>query len=172
MLSLSFPTVVSEPMFFMRKIGFKLRVMRLNRVESFYAFLLHFCRERSEEERPAMVRPPAGVASHGQATCRGGQPWSGYLQGWPAMAKSPVGAATHGQAPTGATGCGQGPRKGGRTWPAHKGQSPAGTVAHGQGCYQQARPPVGMAGACRGDAQVPRDHDDSEAERDGNHKEL
>ncbi|RZS18853.1 hypothetical protein BHM03_00051179 [Ensete ventricosum] len=50
------------------------------------------------------------------------------------MAKSPVGAATHGQAPTGATDCGQGPRKGGHTRPAHRGnhqqaQSPTARVA-------------------------------------------
>ncbi|RZS25786.1 hypothetical protein BHM03_00059046 [Ensete ventricosum] len=42
---------------FMRKIGFKLRVMRLNRVECFYAFVLHFRSEGSEEEgRPATAR--------------------------------------------------------------------------------------------------------------------
>ncbi|RWV78327.1 hypothetical protein GW17_00060722 [Ensete ventricosum] len=58
-------------------IGFKLRVMRLNRVESFYVFLLRFCSERSEEGRPTTVRPLVGVASLGQAPCRGGHPQLG-----------------------------------------------------------------------------------------------
>ncbi|RWW26668.1 hypothetical protein GW17_00008934 [Ensete ventricosum] len=54
---------------FVRKISFKLYVMRLNRVESFYAFLLYVYGKRSEE--------------------RGGWPRLGPLQGWPAMAKAP-----------------------------------------------------------------------------------
>ncbi|RRT60122.1 hypothetical protein B296_00017260 [Ensete ventricosum] len=44
--------------------------MRLNRVKSFYAFLLHFA---------------ANVAR------RSGQPWPGHLQGWPTMAAPPAG---------------------------------------------------------------------------------
>ncbi|RWV88534.1 hypothetical protein GW17_00049370, partial [Ensete ventricosum] len=53
--------------------------MRLNHVESFYEFLLHFCSKRSEEEdgQPATARP----------SCRGGRPRPGHLQGgdrlWP-----------------------------------------------------------------------------------------
>ncbi|RWW74649.1 hypothetical protein BHE74_00017409 [Ensete ventricosum] len=67
-------------------IGFKLRVMRLNRVESFYVFLIHFCSKRNEKKggwprpgplqgRSAMAKPLVGV----------GQPYGqGYhLQGWP-----------------------------------------------------------------------------------------
>ncbi|RWV89485.1 hypothetical protein GW17_00048362 [Ensete ventricosum] len=49
MLSLSFPTVVSKLRLFVRKIDFKLRAMRLNHVELFYAFLLCFHNEGSKE---------------------------------------------------------------------------------------------------------------------------
>ncbi|RWW28107.1 hypothetical protein GW17_00007433 [Ensete ventricosum] len=51
--------------------------MRLNRVESFYIFLLYFCSKRS------------GEGAAGQATYKGGWPQPYPLQGWP---------ATHGQA--------------------------------------------------------------------------
>ncbi|RZS07130.1 hypothetical protein BHM03_00037910 [Ensete ventricosum] len=54
---------------FKSKIGFKLRVMGLYRIELFYAFLLRFCSEDSEES--------------------GGWPRPGPLQGRPAMAKAP-----------------------------------------------------------------------------------
>ncbi|RWV85633.1 hypothetical protein GW17_00052559 [Ensete ventricosum] len=66
-----FPNSGIRSKVFVRKIGFKLRVMRLNRVESFYAFLLYFCSERSEEGRPTMTMSPARVAGHGQGPCRG-----------------------------------------------------------------------------------------------------
>ncbi|RZS10444.1 hypothetical protein BHM03_00041670 [Ensete ventricosum] len=39
-------------------------MMRLNRVELFYAFLLHF---RSEHSEDGGSRPPIGAADHGQA---------------------------------------------------------------------------------------------------------
>ncbi|RRT53458.1 hypothetical protein B296_00019846 [Ensete ventricosum] len=46
---------------FVQKIDFKLRVMRLNNVESFYVFLLCFRSEGSEEEgRLATSSPHAG----------------------------------------------------------------------------------------------------------------
>ncbi|RWW41405.1 hypothetical protein BHE74_00053115 [Ensete ventricosum] len=45
--------------------------MILNRVESFYALLLHFRNEGSEEGRPATVSPHAGSATHGQADYKG-----------------------------------------------------------------------------------------------------
>ncbi|RWW43038.1 hypothetical protein BHE74_00051343 [Ensete ventricosum] len=45
--------------------------MRLNHVESFYAFLLHFCSEGSEEEgQPATTSPHAWSATHGQAMAK------------------------------------------------------------------------------------------------------
>ncbi|RWV83917.1 hypothetical protein GW17_00054414 [Ensete ventricosum] len=68
---LKFPNSCIRAKVFMRKIGFKLRVMRLNRVESFYTFLLHFHSEGNEEEgRPAMVSPHARPAIHGQAATK------------------------------------------------------------------------------------------------------
>ncbi|RWV77067.1 hypothetical protein GW17_00062161 [Ensete ventricosum] len=60
---LRFPNSGIRDNVFVRKIGFKLRVMRLNRVESFYAFLLHFCSEGSKEEgRLATASPHVGPA--------------------------------------------------------------------------------------------------------------
>ncbi|RRT44163.1 hypothetical protein B296_00031898 [Ensete ventricosum] len=56
--------------------------MRLNHVESFYMFLLHFRSECNEERgRQAIARPSARVADHGQALYRGGRPWSGPYRG-------------------------------------------------------------------------------------------
>ncbi|RWW17359.1 hypothetical protein GW17_00018709 [Ensete ventricosum] len=64
---------------FVRKIGFKLRVMRLNRVELFYAFLLHFCSEGNEEGLAVVAAkaPYKGADGQGQPPPpprRGGQP--------------------------------------------------------------------------------------------------
>ncbi|RZS15580.1 hypothetical protein BHM03_00047441 [Ensete ventricosum] len=82
-------------------IGFKLRVMRLNRVESFYMFLLRFRNEGSEEQgRPATASPHAGLATHGQPPCRAGHPRPGRVQDLPAAARaSPQGGPA---APAGA----------------------------------------------------------------------
>ncbi|RWV76791.1 hypothetical protein GW17_00062486 [Ensete ventricosum] len=82
MLPLRFRNSVIRAKIFVQKISFKLRVMRLNRVESFYAFLLHFYSKGNEEEgrpataspmygRPPMARPRPrppckGVAGYGQ----------------------------------------------------------------------------------------------------------
>ncbi|RWW05086.1 hypothetical protein GW17_00031660 [Ensete ventricosum] len=68
---LRFPNSGIRAKVFMRKIGFKLCVMRLYRVESFYVFLLYFHNKGSEEEG----RPPAGAA-----TRRGGTCWHGGLR--------------------------------------------------------------------------------------------
>ncbi|RZS04903.1 hypothetical protein BHM03_00035300 [Ensete ventricosum] len=63
--------------------------MRLNHVESFYAFLLHFRSEDSEEEgRPTTASPHARLATHGQAAakapCKGATDYSrASLQGSP-----------------------------------------------------------------------------------------
>ncbi|RWV84928.1 hypothetical protein GW17_00053323 [Ensete ventricosum] len=55
-------------------ISFKLRVMRLYRLESFYAFLLHFrCEGNEKEGRPAP------------------------MQGWPPTARPATAAREHGQ---------------------------------------------------------------------------
>ncbi|RWW15276.1 hypothetical protein BHE74_00032382 [Ensete ventricosum] len=72
-------------MVFVRKTSFKLRVMRLNRVELFYALVVaidnksrHCLRGRGGHMHVvymqrwlAMVRPPAWVNGHGLATCKG-----------------------------------------------------------------------------------------------------
>ncbi|RWV77636.1 hypothetical protein GW17_00061509 [Ensete ventricosum] len=65
--------------------------MRLNHVESFYAFLLCFCSEGSEEEeQPATTIPHARPATHGKAGCKG----------QPVAAKTPCKvAAGHSQSP-------------------------------------------------------------------------
>ncbi|RWW39103.1 hypothetical protein BHE74_00055592 [Ensete ventricosum] len=69
--------MVSEPRFFVRKIGFKLRVMRLYCIESFYAFLLRFRSEgspRKGQPGMAMASPLAGAAGHLQGGGRGSSP--------------------------------------------------------------------------------------------------
>ncbi|RRT41453.1 hypothetical protein B296_00026695 [Ensete ventricosum] len=81
---LRFPNTSIRAKVFVRKIGFKLREMRLNHVELFYVFLLHFRSESSKERGwPTMSRPSAKVADHGQATYRGGRPRPAPLQGQP-----------------------------------------------------------------------------------------
>ncbi|RWV81334.1 hypothetical protein GW17_00057260 [Ensete ventricosum] len=68
---LKFPDSGIRAKVFVRKIGFKLRVMRLYRIELFYVFLLHFRSEGNEEEgQPATTNPHAGPATHGQAAAR------------------------------------------------------------------------------------------------------
>ncbi|RWV81148.1 hypothetical protein GW17_00057461 [Ensete ventricosum] len=60
MHSLRYPNSGIRAKAFMRKIGFKLRVTRLNRVELFFAFWLYFHNEGNEEEgQQCMARPPA-----------------------------------------------------------------------------------------------------------------
>ncbi|RRT31591.1 hypothetical protein B296_00052952 [Ensete ventricosum] len=70
---LRFPNSGIKAKFFMRQIGFKLRVMRLYRIESFYALLLGF---RSE-----------GAASHNQPPCRASHPRPAPMQGQPPTAR-------------------------------------------------------------------------------------
>ncbi|RZR73495.1 hypothetical protein BHM03_00024978 [Ensete ventricosum] len=61
---LRFPNSSIKAKVFVRKIGFKLRVMRLYHIESFYVFLLHFHSEGSEEEgRPATASPHVWLAT-------------------------------------------------------------------------------------------------------------
>ncbi|RWV96330.1 hypothetical protein GW17_00040973 [Ensete ventricosum] len=126
---LKFPNSGIRAKVFVRKIGFKLRVMRLKRVESFYVFLLCFCSEGSEEGRLATGSPHAGPATHGQAGCKGQL----------ATSKAPYkGAASHGQSPL-------------------QGKPPAGAVAHGHGW--RLRAPAARAASCKGDRwqeQLPR----------------
>ncbi|RRT62600.1 hypothetical protein B296_00022511 [Ensete ventricosum] len=62
MLPLRFPNSGIRAMVFMRKISFKLHVMRLNSIESFYVFLLRFYSEGNEEGRPTTARPQPRLA--------------------------------------------------------------------------------------------------------------
>ncbi|RWV90682.1 hypothetical protein GW17_00047095 [Ensete ventricosum] len=95
MLPLRFPNNGLRAKVFVRNIGFKLRVIRLYHVESFYAFLLCFGNEGSEEEgRPALMqgRPPSARPRPRTPARR-----------WLATARaSPQGAAAHrGSSPQG-----------------------------------------------------------------------
>ncbi|RWV83952.1 hypothetical protein GW17_00054382 [Ensete ventricosum] len=82
MLPLRFPNSGIRAKIFVRKIGFKLCMMRLNRIESFYVFLLYFCNKRSKDRgQSTTARLSAGVVGHSQAPYKGGRPWLGHLQG-------------------------------------------------------------------------------------------
>ncbi|RWW09120.1 hypothetical protein GW17_00027407 [Ensete ventricosum] len=71
MYPLRFPNNGIRAKVFVRKIYFKLRVMRLNRVELFYAFLLRFHNKRNEDGQLATAKPPARAANYGLATYKG-----------------------------------------------------------------------------------------------------
>ncbi|RWV80555.1 hypothetical protein GW17_00058157 [Ensete ventricosum] len=113
---LRFPNSGIRAKVFMRKIGSKLRVMRLNCIELLYVLVAaissesrHYLRGESGHMHAvcmqrwlAMARPPAGATGHGLATCkgrptaarppaRGDHPWA-----WPAVA-SPQGVTARGQ---------------------------------------------------------------------------
>ncbi|RZS22860.1 hypothetical protein BHM03_00055690 [Ensete ventricosum] len=147
--------------------------MRLNRVESFYAFLLRFRSEGSEEKgRPATASPHVAPATHGQAAAKA--PCKGATdcgQGQPARE---AGAARSGSSPqerpvplTGAAA-----RKGGScrhgqglaAWHPQRGLvagCPQGAATRGQPCRQQGRqrrpqgwPPLGRV-AIGGQGQPP-----------------
>ncbi|RWV80494.1 hypothetical protein GW17_00058231 [Ensete ventricosum] len=77
------------------------------------------------------------------------RPWPGHLQGWPTTSRPPEGVASHGQAPTGATGCSQGPLQG-QPLAARADYSvaPIGTIAHGQGGRQRRTALVGQIATC------------------------
>ncbi|RRT75633.1 hypothetical protein B296_00002348 [Ensete ventricosum] len=67
--------------------------MRLNRVESFYAFLLHFRNEGSKERgRSTMARPFAKATDHDQPPCRGGRPQSAPFRGGQLQPRPSAGA--------------------------------------------------------------------------------
>ncbi|RWV83072.1 hypothetical protein GW17_00055370 [Ensete ventricosum] len=80
-----FPNSGIRAKIFVRKIGFKLRVMRLNRVELFYALVVAIgsesrCCLRGRgghmhavcmQRWMAMAKPPAGAVGHSLATCKG-----------------------------------------------------------------------------------------------------
>ncbi|RRT37032.1 hypothetical protein B296_00041019 [Ensete ventricosum] len=119
---LRFPNSGIRAKVFVQKIGFKLCVMILNRVELFYVLVAAI----GSESRRCLH---AEVAGHGQAPYRGGRPWPSYWQG--------------------AVGCGQASYKGRppKGAAARKGRPPAGTTGCGQperGCHPRpALPPAG-----------------------------
>ncbi|RWW07759.1 hypothetical protein GW17_00028843 [Ensete ventricosum] len=82
-----FPNSGIRAKVFVRKISFKLHVMRLNHIELFYVFLLRFRSKHSEEEegRPATAKAsPQGVAAaHRVSTSQG---WRLRAEASPAMA--------------------------------------------------------------------------------------
>ncbi|RWV86554.1 hypothetical protein GW17_00051545 [Ensete ventricosum] len=78
MLPLRFPNCGIRAKVFEQKIGFKLRAMRLNRVEIFYAFLLRFYSEAARK----------GVAGHNQSPLQGKPARKGQL---PAGVATPIG---------------------------------------------------------------------------------
>ncbi|RRT75836.1 hypothetical protein B296_00005410 [Ensete ventricosum] len=82
MLLLRFPNSGIRAKDFMRKIGFKLRVMRLNRVDYF----MHSC---------CVFATRKGA----------GRPWPGPLQGRSTVARASVGVAARGQVVGGALAC-------------------------------------------------------------------
>ncbi|RWW18983.1 hypothetical protein GW17_00016998 [Ensete ventricosum] len=83
---LRFPNNGIRVKVFMRKIGFKLHVMRLNHVESFYMFLLRFRSKGSEKEgRPAPI-----------------QGWLPTTRPWPGPARKGGRHRSWGQQPAGA----------------------------------------------------------------------
>ncbi|RWV98364.1 hypothetical protein GW17_00038796 [Ensete ventricosum] len=85
---LRFPNSGIRANVFVRKMGFKLRVMRLNRVELFYALVAAIGSESRHCQQGrgnhmhavymqrwlAMARPLVGAVGHGLATCKGRPP--------------------------------------------------------------------------------------------------
>ncbi|RWV81652.1 hypothetical protein GW17_00056904 [Ensete ventricosum] len=159
---LRFPNSGIRTKVLVQKIGFKLRVMRLNRVELFYALIAVIGSESRRCLRGrgghmhvvcmqrwlATAKPPAGVADCGQAPCKG---------------LPPVGAiARKGRPPTGMAGYGQ---------PAAA--SPQGVAARGQPYRQQGwqrrsqgwPPLIGRLSTAKGSHCLRRHSDDDGAVR-------
>ncbi|RWV89457.1 hypothetical protein GW17_00048389 [Ensete ventricosum] len=148
---------------FVLKIGFKPRVMRLNRVESFYVFLLCFCSEGSKEEgRLATASPYAGPTTHGQAVAKA--PCKGavdYSQGQPARE---VGVAHRGSSPQGRPVplAGVVSHKGGAClgW-LRLARRPQGAVTRGQPGHKGGRPLAGWLPVGKGSPRLRRGTNDS-----------
>ncbi|RWV84973.1 hypothetical protein GW17_00053274 [Ensete ventricosum] len=129
---LRFPNSGIRAKVFVRKIGSKLRVMRLNRVELFYALVAAI----GSESRRCL----RGRGDHMHVV---------YMQRWLATARPPAGAAARrGSSPQGAATRGHG-----RLRPAHKGQlvaaSPAANRGGGAG-RRGGRPLAGRLPAAKG----------------------
>ncbi|RRT50235.1 hypothetical protein B296_00003279 [Ensete ventricosum] len=97
------------------------------------------------EGRPHSYCLHAEVAGHGQAPCKGGQPWPGYLQGAAAHnGSSPQGAATRGHS---------------RLQPARKGLPPVASPATSRGDVagrRGDRPLAGQLSAVKGSRHLRR----------------
>ncbi|RRT37325.1 hypothetical protein B296_00016916 [Ensete ventricosum] len=137
---------------FIRKIGFKLCVMRLNHVESFYAFLLRFRSEGNEEEgQQGMARPPIrgrsaiakapykGAVSYGQAPYK----WRPLEEATAARGHDRLRPARKGLSPTtrlqGAV-ARSSPARGGHQRPGRKGAAAHGAPARGRSPAARPRP--------------------------------
>ncbi|RWW28814.1 hypothetical protein GW17_00006692 [Ensete ventricosum] len=111
---LRFPNSGFKAKVFVRIIGFKLRVMRLNRVELFYALVAAIgnksrrcLRGRGDhmlavciQRWLATARPFAGAIGHGLATCKGRPPaGAAACKGWPPAGTVGSGQPTRGCRP-------------------------------------------------------------------------
>ncbi|RZR83061.1 hypothetical protein BHM03_00009609 [Ensete ventricosum] len=104
---LRFPNSGIGAKVFMRKIGFKLPMMRLYRVELFYAFLLYFRSEGSEEEGRPVTHSQASNARKGSSRPRA-RSAAASPKGW----QPPAGTAACSTAPAASpTTSGQGKRR-------------------------------------------------------------
>ncbi|RZS19746.1 hypothetical protein BHM03_00052179 [Ensete ventricosum] len=136
---LRFPNNGIRAKVFMRKVGFKQRVMRLNYVELFYALVAaigsesrHCLRGRGGHMHAvcmqrwlATARPPIGAVGHGLATCKGRPP---------ARAAARKGASRQGLPPA---------------------SSPAASRGGGAGC-RGGRPMAGWLPAAKGSHRLRR----------------
>ncbi|RWW37877.1 hypothetical protein BHE74_00056947 [Ensete ventricosum] len=99
MLPLRFPNSGIRSKVFVRKIGFKLHVMRLNHVELFYAFVLRFLYKgeaalaRSQAAVVAPAVSPQRRGAHGGTVC-------GHDTRPPARCFPSAAAPTGGRSPT------------------------------------------------------------------------
>ncbi|RRT35060.1 hypothetical protein B296_00031267 [Ensete ventricosum] len=138
--------------------------MRLNRVESFYTFLLHFRNKGSEEEgRPTIASPHVGPTTHGQAAARASTKGSPTA---PTMGDS----RPQGQQPVGDSRLQHDARKGGRLQGARKGLLPAAnpTASRGSGASRRGgRPLAGRLPACKGSRCLRRGNDDGAEGKEG-----
>ncbi|RWW65361.1 hypothetical protein BHE74_00027342 [Ensete ventricosum] len=121
--------------------------MRLFRVKLFYAFLLHFYSEGSEEEgRSTTASPHAGSATHGQAAAKA-SPHAGAAPASMACCSQPARAtAAHSGVPA------KGQVTGRHTQVAAASGQPARGCRSQPGC--KGRPPTASLATCAGAATV------------------
>ncbi|RWW55332.1 hypothetical protein BHE74_00038037 [Ensete ventricosum] len=164
---LRFPNSGIRAKVFVQKINFKLRVMRLNRVELFYALVVAFGSESRGCLRGrgghmhvvymqrwlATVRPPAGATDHGLATCKGQQATARP----PTRGGHPRARPTASQ-PPGAVGNDQ-PVRTSRLRPARKGLPPTASPTANRGDiagHRSGRPLAGRLSTAKGSRRLRR----------------